>query len=77
MSRIIKAADARHTRLHDEARARDAEHARLVAFAFHSPKKIPEFKTVANKSEAPTPGNSEVDVAKLRGFLMAMSKRSD
>lgn len=66
----------RHLRHHDEARARDAELARLTAFAFHSPKKIPEFKPMSAPAKPKREVSTEIEIERGRAYLIGLATRS-
>lgn len=55
-------------------RALNFELARLVAFAFHDPKKMPEYKAA---SKADDKKSSEVNDAKVSAFFRALAERAN
>lgn len=69
----LKAHHARQTAEHDRERARLHEAAQLVGWAFHDPKKMPEFKaTVPTKKREVS---TAADEAMVRAYFIGLSMR--
>jgi hypothetical protein len=60
---------------HDRRRMVAYEQARWVAFAFHDPKNLPDFKALATPAEDAKAAQAELDDARVRGWFIAMSMR--
>lgn len=56
---------------HDDARARNHELAQLVAYAFHSPKAMPKFKTTRAKQKP------KADEDAVRAFFIRLSQGAE
>ncbi|WP_444454881.1 hypothetical protein ACTTAI_05920 [Rhodobacter capsulatus] len=59
----------------EAARALNHQLAGLVAFAFHDPQHLPEFRPDDTAAAAPPQGAREVDHERVRGALIAMALR--
>lgn len=64
----------------DVARAVAHETARLVAFAMHAPRKMPEFRSAGRPARAAAPGRAaggggEADDARVRAYLIGLALR--
>ncbi|KQB15150.1 hypothetical protein H9N28_12560 [Rhodobacter capsulatus] len=73
---ILRGAAAQRRAEVETARALNHQLAGLVAFAFHDPQHLPEFRpddTAA--TAAPAQGAREVDHERVRGALIAMALR--
>lgn len=70
---IIKAASERMRRDFEERRVLNTELANLVAFAFHSPGKIPAYKPMGGVQHEES---NEADDAYVRAFFIGMASAS-
>lgn len=68
---LLEGFEKRTMRDFEHQRALNHEMAGLVAFAHHSPNKIPRYKPVRTESEAA----DDLAQAKVRGFFMARANR--
>lgn len=71
---ILNGDAKRRLRDHDDARARNHEAATLMAFAFHSPGKMPKFQPSRAEAEAVS---DDVNQAKVRGYFIALALASE
>ena len=69
---ILRGGVAKAQAQSDIERQQNYELAHLVAFAFHDPKAMPRFADAGQDTEK----SDEVAQAQVRGFFIAMSKKS-
>ena len=71
---ILRGAAAQRRAEIEAARALNHQLAGLVAFAFHDPQNLPEFRP-DDAAAAPPQGARELDHERVRGALIAMALR--
>ncbi|WP_408635470.1 hypothetical protein [Pontibaca salina] len=71
----MRADDARRIEEIDRQRFMHHEAARLMAYAFHDPGKMPEFKSIKAPEKKPKVSD-EADQARVRGFFMGLAMRA-
>lgn len=70
---MIEGANARRVADFEAQRALNNEMARLVAFAFHSPKKLPDYKPMNRKQQLQA--SPQVDDERVRAFFIGLATR--
>jgi hypothetical protein len=71
VSAILRGNVARLRSESDVARHRNYELASLIAFAFHDPKEMPEFKAMSAPQQKAR--DDALNHARVRGYLMALA----
>lgn len=75
MATILRGRQAFLRGEHDRRRMVAYEQARWLGFAFHDPKNMPSFETLAAPAKGAADAQAAVDDAKVRGWFIAMSMR--
>ncbi|WP_370286952.1 hypothetical protein [Pseudooceanicola nanhaiensis] len=70
---MLAGANARRVAEFEAQRALNNELARLMAFAFHKPAKLPDYKPMSRKQRADT--SPQVDDERVRAFFIGLATR--